>query len=122
MPIFDYKFTVDAPLTAVSTFHKSPQAFKQLTPFPIIAQIHKNEPMAEGSVTQFTLWFGPHCPFIGRPFTAASASMALPTHKKKGHWENGHIHTMFTAVSEKANKNSRTYRISNMPKRAPKVC
>ena len=58
MPTFDYQFTVNAPQTAVADFHFK-ASVKTLTPFPIIVQLHEVEPLAEGSVADFTLWFGP---------------------------------------------------------------
>ncbi len=58
MPTFDYQFTVNAPQADVSAFHFN-ASVKTLTPFPIIAQLHDVEPLAEGSVADFTLWFGP---------------------------------------------------------------
>ncbi|MFK7805524.1 MAG: hypothetical protein AB8G95_28100 [Anaerolineae bacterium] len=59
MPIFNFSFTVDAPLQAVADFHSDTSALKKLTPPPMIVQIHDIEPMAEGSVSRFTLWAGP---------------------------------------------------------------
>ena len=59
MPIFNYTFTVDAPVTAVSAFHHDTTVLKKLTPPPIFAQIHNYEPLGEGSKAEFTLWFGP---------------------------------------------------------------
>ena len=59
MPVFDYIFTVAAPLTAVAAFHHDTRVLKRLTPPPLIIQVHKFEPMAEGSIGEFTLWVGP---------------------------------------------------------------
>ena len=59
MAVFKYSFTVDAPLVKVSDFHRDTSVLKVLTPPPIIAQIHSYEPLGEGSVARFTLWFGP---------------------------------------------------------------
>ncbi|MEM7110894.1 MAG: hypothetical protein AAF614_00570 [Chloroflexota bacterium] len=59
MQIFDYKFTVAAPITAVSDFHHDTRILKKLSPPPIFVQIHSFEPLAEGSEAEFTLWFGP---------------------------------------------------------------
>ncbi len=59
MPVFDYKFTVQAPLEAVRDFHRDTSALKKLTPPPTIVQLHQIEPLAEGSVSRFTLWVGP---------------------------------------------------------------
>jgi ligand-binding SRPBCC domain-containing protein len=59
MPIFDYSFTVQAPLDAVRAFHHDTSALKRLTPPPTIVQLHEIEPLGEGSVSKFTLWVGP---------------------------------------------------------------
>lgn len=57
--VFDYSFTVRAPLAAVAEFHHDTRALKRLTPPPLFAQLHRVEPLAENSVAEFTLWFGP---------------------------------------------------------------
>lgn len=59
MPVFDYAFTVAAPLAAVAEFHRDTSALKILTPPPTIVQLHAIEPLGEGSVSTFTLWVGP---------------------------------------------------------------
>ncbi len=59
MPIFDYSFEVDAPVSDVREFHKDTRALKLLTPPPTIVQMHSIEPLGEGSVSRFTLWVGP---------------------------------------------------------------
>jgi ligand-binding SRPBCC domain-containing protein len=59
MSIFEYHFTVRAPLTAVAAFHHDTSALRRLTPPPVFVQLHRVEPLAEGSVSEFTLWFGP---------------------------------------------------------------
>jgi ligand-binding SRPBCC domain-containing protein len=59
MPVFDYSFTVAAPLSAVRDFHHDTSALRRLTPPPTIVQLHSIEPLAEGSVSKFTLWVGP---------------------------------------------------------------
>jgi ligand-binding SRPBCC domain-containing protein len=56
---FDFTFTVRAPLAAVADFHRDARALKRLTPPPIFVQLHRVEPLAENSVADFTLWFGP---------------------------------------------------------------
>ena len=59
MPVFDYRFLVTAPLEAVRDFHRDTSALKRLTPPPTIVRMHEVEPLAEGSVSRFTLWVGP---------------------------------------------------------------
>jgi ligand-binding SRPBCC domain-containing protein len=56
---FDYAFAVRASLAAVADFHHDTHALKRLTPPPLFVQLHRVEPLAEGSVADFTLWFGP---------------------------------------------------------------
>jgi ligand-binding SRPBCC domain-containing protein len=59
MTEFKYSFTVQAPVDTVTAFHHDTRVLKQLTPFPIVAQIHDYEPLADKSEAKFTLWFGP---------------------------------------------------------------
>lgn len=59
MPIFNYSFTVNAPLSAVSAFHHDTRVLKKLSPPPIFVQIHQFEPLSENSKAHFTLWVGP---------------------------------------------------------------
>lgn len=57
MPVFDYHFIVAAPLDAVNDFHKDTSALKRLTPPPVFVQLHHVEPLSEGSISEFTMWF-----------------------------------------------------------------
>ena len=59
MPVFDFSFTVDAPLEAVRDFHRDTSALKRLTPPPTFVRLISIEPLAEGSVSKFVLWVGP---------------------------------------------------------------
>ena len=59
VPVFDYAFTVAAPLDAVRDFHRDTRALARLTPPPVFVRLHRVEPLAEGSVSEFTLWVGP---------------------------------------------------------------
>ena len=59
MPTFDYRFTVAAPVQAVSDFHHDTSVLKKLSPPPIFVQLHHFEPLGEGSLAEFTMWFGP---------------------------------------------------------------
>jgi ligand-binding SRPBCC domain-containing protein len=98
MPVFDFKFTVNAPLTAVSNFHHDTRILKKLSPPPIFVQIHRFEPMGEGSEAEFTLWFGPlplrwlaiHSNVSDNGFTDTQAKGPLKQ------WQHTH---RFTAVS-----------------------
>jgi len=59
MPVFDFRFTVDAPVAAVSAFHFEPGILKILTPPLMIMRVHQFEPLAEESIADFTMWMGP---------------------------------------------------------------
>ncbi len=59
MATFDYSFTVNAPQSTVVDFHHDTSVLKILTPPPLFVQIHSYEPLGEGSIANFTLWFGP---------------------------------------------------------------
>ena len=85
MPVFDFSFEVDAPLAVVQEFHHGTSALKQLTPPPTIVQIQSVEPLAEGSISRFTLWVGPlplrwtaiHKNVSGNGFTGTLPGSAL---------------------------------------------
>ncbi len=59
MPRFQHRFIAHAPLSIVAEFHRDSRALRLLTPPPIWVQFHQVEPLAEGSVADFTMWFGP---------------------------------------------------------------
>ena len=53
------RFMVKAPYEAVAFFHHNTNALRRLTPPPVFVQLHRVEPLAENSRSEFTLWFGP---------------------------------------------------------------
>ena len=59
MPVFDFIFTIEAPLQAVTAFHADTGVLKKLNPPFVIVQFHRIDPIAEGSISEFTLWMGP---------------------------------------------------------------
>lgn len=59
MPLFETSFTVNAPLIAVAAFHADTSALKILNPPFIFVQFHRVDPLADGSISEFTLWIGP---------------------------------------------------------------
>lgn len=59
MAVFDYAFSVRAPLAEVAAFHWDPATLARLTPPPMILRTELLEPLAEGSISRFTLWLGP---------------------------------------------------------------
>jgi ligand-binding SRPBCC domain-containing protein len=59
MPTIRDQFRIEAPIAAIAAFHHDTTVLKKLTPPPVIVQIHRVEPLAENSISVFTLWFGP---------------------------------------------------------------
>lgn len=59
MKTYTHQFQVNATLESVLDFHRDSRALKQLTPPPLFVTFKKVEPLAEGSVADFTMWFGP---------------------------------------------------------------
>ena len=57
--VFNHNFVVRAPLAAVAAFHHDARVLPRLTPPPILVQLHRVDPLGEGSIADFTLWFGP---------------------------------------------------------------
>ena len=59
MPVFNYRFRVQASLESVSEFHFQTGILKKLTPPLMIMQVHRFDPLANGSIGEFTMWMGP---------------------------------------------------------------
>ncbi len=57
MPTFDYAFEVAAGVDEVADFHEDTRVLRRLT--PAYVQIHRFDPLAEGAIAEFTVWFGP---------------------------------------------------------------
>ncbi len=57
MKEFHSTFSVQASLANVLAFHASTTALKRLSPPPMWVQIQQADPLAEGSISIFTLWF-----------------------------------------------------------------
>ena len=106
MPVFDFVFEVNAPLLVVQAFHHNTSALKQLTPPPTLVQIQSVEPLAEGSVSRFTLWVGPlplrwtaiHQNVSGNGFTDIQQS--CPAKK----WAHTHTFTEIDATHTRVNE------------------
>lgn len=54
-PSFARRFVVDAPVDAVAGFHEGPDALARLQPPLSGTRFHRVDPLAEGSVTEFTM-------------------------------------------------------------------
>jgi ligand-binding SRPBCC domain-containing protein len=56
---YQHAFQVDAPIERVADFHSDTMTLKLLTPPPLFVQFNNIQPLAEGSIADFTMWFGP---------------------------------------------------------------
>lgn len=56
---FQHEFQVKAPVEQVAEFHRDTTTLKLLNPPPLFVQFNSLEPLSEGSVADFTIWFGP---------------------------------------------------------------
>ena len=59
MPTYTAAFTVEVTIEAVAEFHRDTRALTQLTPPPLSVSFNELQPLGEGSIADFTLWFGP---------------------------------------------------------------
>ncbi len=55
---FKFTISVRAPLPAVANFYPDARALQRLTPPPASVQFRRVKPLGEGSIADFTLWFG----------------------------------------------------------------
>lgn len=72
MTVFDFRFTVPAPVEALSEFHFQTGILKALTPPLMIMKVHQFDPLADGSIGRFTMWMGP----VPVPWTAQHSNVS----------------------------------------------
>lgn len=104
MPVFEYSFTVGAALARVAEFHRDTRALKRLTPPPVWVQIHRLEPLGNGSVSEFTLWMGPLPVRWVAVHANVDARRGFTDIQQRGPFKRwAHTHT-FTALSPTATR------------------
>ncbi|NNE94671.1 MAG: hypothetical protein HKN24_01430 [Acidimicrobiales bacterium] len=95
MKTFDFEFTVPASQQRVRDFHHDTAVLRILTPPPTIMQVHSMEPLAEGSISRFTIWAGP----IPLRWEATHRDVSdlgftdVQTNGPMKHWEHTHRFT-----------------------------
>lgn len=92
MKIFDDTFKVKAPLYKVQAFHRDTTSLKKLNPPPVIVQLHRVDPMAEGSISEFTLWMGP-VPVHWRAIHSQVSELGFTDTQERGpmeRWQHTH--------------------------------
>jgi ligand-binding SRPBCC domain-containing protein len=99
MQSFDYSFSVEASLDAVLGFHADTRALVKLNAPFVIVRLHRIDPMAEGSISEFTLWMGP-IPICWRAVHSNVSSHGFTDTQEDGpmaFWQ--HTHT-FEAIDD----------------------
>lgn len=56
---YHHRTLVAASLAAVAGFHNSSRVLRDLTPPVMFLKLNRFEPLAEGSIADFTIWLGP---------------------------------------------------------------
>ena len=100
MKSYRHSFTVNAPLSAVAEFHKDTRALRQLTPPPLIVQFNNVEPLAEGSVADFTMWAGPLPVRWVAVHSQVTEQNGFVDTQKRGPFRSWQHHHYFQAVDE----------------------
>ncbi|HMK08659.1 MAG TPA: hypothetical protein VK449_06460 [Anaerolineales bacterium] len=59
MPALDWVTHVPTSPEEVARFHAAPRVIRRLTPLVVPMSLHRLDPLGEGSISEFTLWFGP---------------------------------------------------------------
>jgi ligand-binding SRPBCC domain-containing protein len=76
----------------VRAFHHDTRTLKKLNPPPIIVQLHRVDPLAEGSISEFTLWMGP-LPIRWRAVHSQVSEFGFTDTQERGplaHWQHSH--------------------------------
>jgi ligand-binding SRPBCC domain-containing protein len=84
---------VRAPVARVADFHRDTRALRRLTPPPIFVQLHRADPLADGAVAEFTLWFGPWPVRWRAIHSAVDARSGFTDTQARGplrHWRHRH--------------------------------
>lgn len=99
MPVFESRFTVAVPVEFLTQFHFQPGILKRLTPPMTYMQVHRFDPLANGSVADFTIWMGPVPVHWVAEHSEVSATRFIDTHTAgpMKYWK--HTHTL-TAIDD----------------------
>lgn len=103
MPVFESRFTVAAPVEFLTQFHFQQGILKRLTPPMTYMQVHRFDPLANGSVADFTIWMGPVPVHWVAEHSEVTATRFIDTQTAgpMKYWK--HTHTL-TAVDNKTSE------------------
>ena len=97
---YRHRFIVEAPLSAVAEFHKDTRALRELTPPPMTVKFNHIEPLAEGSIADFTMRAGP----MGMRWVAVHSDVTdengFVDTQEKGPFRSWRHHHKFRAIDE----------------------
>jgi ligand-binding SRPBCC domain-containing protein len=97
---YRHRFIVEAPLSAVAEFHKDTRALRELTPPPMTVKFNHVEPLAEGSIADFTMQAGP----MGVRWVAVHSDVTdengFVDTQEKGPFRSWRHHHKFRAIDE----------------------
>jgi ligand-binding SRPBCC domain-containing protein len=97
---YRHRFTVNAPLSAVAEFHKDTRALRDLTPPPMSVRFNNVEPLADGSVADFTLGVGPMSVRWVAVHSEVSAENGFVDTQQSGPFRSWRHHHQFRAIDE----------------------
>lgn len=99
MSVFEFRFQVSAPVDVVSEFHFQRGILKKLSPPLMYMQVHRFDPLADGSIGDFTMWMGPFpVHWTAQHQNVSSTSFTdVQIHGPMKSWQ--HTHT-FRAIDE----------------------
>lgn len=100
MKKYRHSFIVNAPLAAVAEFHKDTSALRDLMPPPLSVQFNNIEPLAEGSVADFTMRAGPISIHWVAVHSDVTAQNGFVDTQEQGPYRRWRHHHLFRAIDE----------------------
>jgi ligand-binding SRPBCC domain-containing protein len=96
-----HSFKVNAPLADVAAFHKDTSALQKLTPPPLSVRFNHIEPLAEGSVADFTMRAGPVSVRWVAVHSDVTEENGFVDTQKEGPFRSWRHHHQFRAIDER---------------------
>ena len=95
---YSHEFEVDAPIDQVVDFHSRSASMSQITPPPLITQIHQAPTVLnDGDEISFTLWLGP-CPIHWRASIERTSATGFTDRQISGPFAKWEHHHTFVAI------------------------
>ena len=94
MKHYQHHFHLRASIERVAAYHQDTRTLKQLSPPPIFVSLNHVEPIAEGSISDFTMWLGPlpvRWVAVHSQVDPIKGFTDTQRHGPFEHWEHRHI-------------------------------